>query len=298
MKMKLIAAIGSVVLTGLVGVAACAPAPTGGLGPAPGGSTSPRPTSQPTHTTPAPPPSSAPTASPVTLQTWFTRDGKLFQTQRTVPATRGVGKAAINAVLAGPSTTEASAGLVSDVPAGTSLLGLNIVRGVATVDLSSSFGASAPASAVSLRLAQLVYTLTQFGSVRSVHWRINGQDVTSVAGVPVTGPQTRAGYAGDLPPILVTSPLIGATVTSPVTVAGTANVFEAVVSIEILNASGKEIARTFTMASCGTGCRGTYSTSVAFSVPVTQKGTILVFERSARDGSPVHVQRIPVTLTA
>jgi immunoglobulin-like protein involved in spore germination/sporulation and spore germination protein len=297
MKYKLLAAIASAVLAG---VAACGPAPTGGLGPAPSGRASSAGTTVPASGTPqapTPPASgSVSPAGPVTLQAWFARGGKLFETSRTVPATRSVGKAAVNAVLAGPNAAEANAGLVSDVPAGTSLLGLNIAGGVATVDLSSSFGAPAAASAVSLRLAQVVYTLTQFSSVRSVHWRINGQDVTSVAGVPVTGPQTQAAYAGDLPPITVSSPVIGATVTSAVTVSGTADVFEAVVSIEILNASGKEIARTFTMASCGTGCRGTYSTSVAFSVAGTQKGTIEVFERSAKDGSPVHMQAIPVTL--
>src|SRR6266851_976918 len=275
MKHKLIAAIAGAALASL---AACGPAATGGLGPAPSSSPSQQQSPQRTPPTRSPSP---PTASAVTLQAWFTRGGKLFQSQRTVPATRSVGKAAVNAVLLGPNTAEASAGLVSGVPAGTSLLGLNIASGVATVDLSSSFGAPAGRSAVSLRLAQVVYTLTQFSSVRSLHWRINGKDVTSIAGVPVTGPQTQAAYAGDLPPVIVASPVIGATVTSPVVVSGTADVFEAVVSIEILNASGKEIARTFTMASCGTGCRGTYSTSLAFSVPVTQKGTVEVFERSA-----------------
>jgi hypothetical protein len=230
------------------------------------------------------------------VQAWFTRGGTLFETQRAMPATRSIGAAAVNAVLAGPNQAEASAGLVSEIPGGTHLRGLNIASGVATVDLSSAFANSATASAVSLRLAQVVYTLTQFSTVRAVHWRINGQDVTTIAGVSVSGPQTRAGYASDLPAIIVVSPVIGSTVTSPVNVSGTADVFEAVVSIEVLNAAGHEIARTFTTATCGTGCRGSYSTQVGYSVTTTQKGIIEVFERSAKDGSPVHVQKIPVTL--
>jgi hypothetical protein len=295
------AAIASAVV---IGAAACGPAPTGGLGPAPGGSSSPQPTSQRTHTTSAsagqtrtPSPTATP-AGTITVQAWFARGGKLFETQRAAPATRSVGRAAVRVVLAGPNSAEAGAGLVSEVPAGTGLLGLNIAGGVATVDLSSPFGTPDPAAApaVSLRLAQLVYTLTQFATVRSVHWRISGKDVTNVAGVPVTGPQTRARYAADLPAIIVASPVIGAAVTSPVTVSGTADVFEAVVSIEILNAAGREIARTFTTASCGTGCMGSYSVAVSYSVPAAQRGIIEVFERSAKDGSPVHVQKIPVTL--
>jgi hypothetical protein len=289
-------------------LAACGPAPTGTLGPAPGSSAKAHTSAlaHPTLTTampgpqmPAPATSATPSPAPphaITLQAWFIRAGRLFETQRTVPATRGIGKAAVNAVLAGTNTAESAAGLVSAIPAGTNLLGLKIAGAVATIDLSSSFASQASSSAVSLRLGQLVYTLTQFGTVRSVHWRISGQDVTTIGGVPVSGRQTRPAYSGDLPAITVASPAIGAMVTSPVTVSGTADVFEAVVSIEILNSAGQEIARTFTTASCGTGCRGSYTTTISYSVPATQKGTLEVFERSAKDGSPVNMQKIPVTL--
>jgi hypothetical protein len=83
---------------------------------------------------------------------------------------------------------------------------------------------------------------------------------------------------------------------NPVAVSGTADVFEATVSVRILNSAGHEIARTFTNASCGTGCRGVYSVTIPYSVPRTQPGTIVVFESSAKDGQPVNVQQIPVTL--
>ena len=83
---------------------------------------------------------------------------------------------------------------------------------------------------------------------------------------------------------------------SPVTVSGTADVFEAMVSVRVLDSTGNQIARTFTTASCGTGCRGGYSVTVSYSVPRAQPGTIEVFESSAKDGQPVNVQLIPVTL--
>jgi hypothetical protein len=73
-------------------------------------------------------------------------------------------------------------------------------------------------------------------------------------------------------------------------------VFEATVSVRILDSAGHEIARTFTTASCGTGCRGGYSVTIPYSVPRAQPGTIVVFESSAKDGQPVNVQQIPVTL--
>jgi hypothetical protein len=199
-------------------------------------------------------------------------------------------------MLAGPSAAEYAAGLRSQIPAGTALRGLNIAAGTATVDLSSSFGAAASPSTTRLRMAQVVYTLTQFPTVTRVRFEINGQAVTSIGGVPVRGPQTPAMYSGYLPAIIVQNPVIGGQVTSPVTVSGTADVFEATVSLRILNSAGKEIARTFTTATCGTGCRGDYSVAVRYAVTHEEPGTIEVFETSMENGQPLNVQLIPVTL--
>ena len=93
------------------------------------------------------------------------------------------------------------------------------------------------------------------------------------------------------------SPSIGDLIHSPVTVGGTADVFEATVSVRILDGSGNEIAHTFTQATCGTGCRGDYSTAVSYDVGSEQQGTVEVFETSAKDGSRINVVDIPVTLT-
>jgi Immunoglobulin-like domain of bacterial spore germination len=97
-------------------------------------------------------------------------------------------------------------------------------------------------------------------------------------------------------PIEVTEPARGATVTSPVTISGTADVFEATVSIRILDATNNVLAETFTTATCGTGCRGDYTIDVPFSVNTPQQGVIQVFEVSAKDGSMINTVRIPVTL--
>jgi len=231
------------------------------------------------------------------LHAWFTRQGKLFVTERVVPTTPSVGRAALDRLLAGPSAAEYAAGLRSQIPGGTELLGLRIASGTATVDLSSSFGAAASLSTMPLRIAQVVYTLAQFPSVVGVRFEINGQGVTTIGGVPVQDLQTPAMYNGYLPAITVQTPVIGQQVTSPVTVSGTADVFEAVVSIRILNSVGSEIARTFSTASCGTGCRGDYSVPLSYTVPQEEPGMIEVFESSPKNGQPVNVQLIPVTLT-
>jgi hypothetical protein len=285
----------------------CGTPSAGSLGPAPtttGGASSPAsPRASGTASAAASPSGQPPTATPtpgsareVGVQAWFSRNGKLFVTQRTVPVTTGVGRGALDRLLTGPSAAENAAGLRSQIPAGTTLRSLSISAGIATADLSSSFESAASPSVMPLRIAQVVYTLTQFPTVTGVRFAIDGQGKTVVGGVPVQSPQTRAMYGGYLPAITVQSPVIGAQVGNPVAVSGTADVFEATVSMRILNSAGHEIARTFTNASCGTGCRGVYSATIPYSVPRTQPGTIVVFESSAKDGQPVNVQQIPVTL--
>ena len=184
------------------------------------GHSQPASTAQPPSGHQAPPPTSAttqlPTATPtqgtaqqIVLQTWFTRQGKLFVTERTVPATISVGRAALDRLLAGPSAAEYAAGVRSQIPVGTRLLGLRITAGTATADFTSSFGSAAGPSTMPLRIAQVVYTLAQFPSVTGVRFEINGQGVTVIGGVPVQDPQTPAMYDGYLPAIIVLNPVIG-----------------------------------------------------------------------------------------
>jgi hypothetical protein len=101
---------------------------------------------------------------------------------------------------------------------------------------------------------------------------------------------------GAEPAIAVRTPVAGDEVAAPVTVAGTADVFEGTVSIRVLDANGQELAATFATATCGSGCRGRYSEEVFFFTQERQDGTIEVFESSAADGSPLHLVRVPVIL--
>jgi spore germination protein GerM len=250
-------------------------------------------------------PSASPTASPLpsstqttTYELWFNYDGYLFVTHRTEPFTAGVGTRALEMLLGGPTNAEDAAKVGTSINPGTRLLGLSINDGVATVDLDEAFRAEeTPAIAVG-SLSQIVYTLTQFDSIQEVLFQVDGTPLTNFGGYELDGPQGRADFADQLPWILVESPRIGQRVSSPVTISGSANVFEAVVSISVLDEQGRTLASTFTMATCGTGCRGTYSTDVRYDVGTTQPGTIRVYEVSAMDGSQINVVDIPVTLMA
>ena len=288
----------TVVLAALT--AACAETGAQPIGPAPS-TEPPSPSASPSGGSSSPSASGTPSPTvdrSMTYELWFTYDGSLFVTQRTEPFTPAVGTRALEALLAGPTSAERAAELHTTINPGTQLRVLTIDDGVATVDLDATFvDQETPAIAVG-SLAQVVFTLTQFDSVRGVRFEVDGTPLTNFGGYELDGAQRRANFADQLPAILVRSPRIDERVSSPVHISGTADVFEAVVSIAILDRNGRVIASTFTMATCGTGCRGTFSTDVAYDVAATQHGTIRVYEVSAMDGSEINVVNIPVTLTA
>jgi len=279
---------------------ACAGSGAQPLGPAPSNEPSPTPSSWTspigTPTSPSPSPSPIPTRS-MTYEVWFNYDGYLFLSHRTEPFVPAVGAVSVEAVLDGPTNAESVAGVNSAITPGSDLLSLLIDDGVATVNLSEAFTSEeTPAIAVG-SLSQIVYTLTQFDSIDGVLFEVGGTRLTNFGGYGLDGPQRRASFADQLPAILVQSPGIGERVSSPVTISGSADVFEAVVSIAILDEHRHTVASSFTMATCGTGCRGSYATDVRYHVGTRQPGTIRVYEVSAKDGSPLHVVEIPVILT-
>src|SRR3989337_4128611 len=98
------------------------------------------------------------------------------------------------------------------------------------------------------------------------------------------------------PAIIVNRPLGESEVDSPVTVAGTANVFEANVLIRIVGAGREVFAATFTTATCGSGCRGGFSEHVEFDVAEPTQATVQVYEESAETGRPINMIEVPVTL--
>ena len=238
-------------------------------------------------------------ASGVGYQVWLVRGESLFVTWREREGTPRVGTAAMEDLLAGPTPLEARAGVSTVIPAGTRLLGLTISNGIATVDLSSEFESGGGSASMSARLAQVACTLDQFETVKGVSFELDGQsvDVFSGEGIVLDHPVRCRDYQDLLPVILVEHPAIGQRVESGITVSGSANVFEANVTVRVLDAGGTELSRGFTTATCGTGCRGTFSMDVDFEVTHEQAGTIVISDDDAAGtGKPPHEVRIPVTL--
>jgi sporulation and spore germination protein/immunoglobulin-like protein involved in spore germination len=252
----------------------------------------------PTNTTPTSSTDGTTTPARSSVAVYFLRDGKVSPVRRTITATPAVARAAVKALLEGPTAEEAADGLASAIPAGTHLRDIAVAGGVATVDLDGSVDDGGGSASMLGRVAQVVATLTRFPTVQRVAFRIDGEPVETLGGegVVVQPPIGRAAIEGDTPQILVESPLPGDSVTSPVRLRGTANVFEATVSIDVRDAAGRLVKRTFTTATSGNGTRGTFDTTLP--LPGHEGNlTVVAYEASAKDGTPLHVVRVPLVLS-
>jgi hypothetical protein len=220
---------------------------------------------------------------------YFIRDGKVAPAYRAVPETQAVGTAALEALLAGPTAEESELGVSSAIPAGTTLLGLDVADGVATVDLSAEFEPLRDPASLAASLAQITYTLTQFSTVQSVWVASRGEPVGSQA-----EPLTRAAFDDLTPLILVEHPALGETVTSPIAISGTASVFEATLRVRLEGPDGESLWEDTVTASEGAPGRGTFAVEIPFAA--TGPGKLVAFSLSAKDGSEQHTFEVPVVL--
>ena len=233
------------------------------------------------------PSTTAATGTPRRVAIYLVREGKVAPVPRIVRDASGDAMYPALLELAHAhdrlSEREQSEGYETSVPptvasAGTSS-GLDVVDGVARVAL---WEAPLPRMAQ----AQVVYTLTRFPDVKRVVFVADGRE---------SRPFTRKDFEDETPQILVESPLPGDSVTSPIRLRGTANVFEATVSLDVRDDAGKRILQTFTTATSGTGTRGTFDTMLPLP---GREGTVMVvaYEASAKDGRPLHVVEVPLKL--
>jgi spore germination protein GerM len=230
----------------------------------------------------------------------FTDNEGLVPVLREVPETKAVATAAMRALLAGPNDQEMDGrpAMFTAIPEGTRLLGLSIKDGIATVNLSREFESGGGSASILYRLGQVVYTLTQFRTVDGVLFQLDGEPVTvfSGEGIILDHPVGREDYTDQLPAIFVDRPAWGASLGNPGRVSGLANVFEATFLVQVRNAAGDILLEQQVMASCGTGCWGTFRTEVEYRVSKAQYGTLRVFNLSAKDGTPEHVTEYTVWL--
>ncbi len=222
----------------------------------------------------------------------------LVPVRREVARTQAVATVALSELLAGPTPDERSAAISSAIPDRTLLLGLTIDDGVATVDLSREFESGGGSMSMFGRIAQVVYTLTQFSTVEQVLFRLDGEpvEVFSGEGILLADPVGRDDYLDMVPTILVDRPAYGGELGNPARLVGVAIVFEATFQVAIVDADGVILAETTAMTDEGNAW-GDFDVTIPYQVERPQMGSLIVWVYSARDGSQIDTREYPVWLT-
>jgi hypothetical protein len=223
----------------------------------------------------------------MSVKAFFLRGNALVPVLSEAPQTPAVAKAALEALLAGPP-----AGYQTAIPSQTTLVDVTLVGFAATVDLSPSLS-----SLTRTAQAQIVDTLSQFPTVQSVAITAGTTSVelSDSVGAPLGRPATALDYA-DLSteaPIFVRTPTRDSTVTSPVTLSGTAVAFEATFVVEV-RARGDLLGTHTINASVGAPERGTWSTTLELPDGPVQ---LLFYEPSAADGSHLHPTEVDLNVS-
>ncbi len=218
---------------------------------------------------------SVPAEAPTVLKVYFLRDGKVAPVARAVVAGPAVARAALEELLEGPTPEEGPA-VETSIHAGVAVDSVAIADGVARVSLNEPLNDDRA-------YAQVVYTLTQFPTVKRV----------AVDARPAVARPALEEYT---PAILVESPLPGSTVEPGFEVTGTANTFEATFHYELRDVSDRVISKDFVTATSGSGTRGTFRFTVPYETDRPQEGSLTVFEISAANGSRIKEVAIPLRL--
>ncbi len=193
---------------------------------------------------------------------------RLVPVWRDATAPQGV-RGAIEALLAGPTPVERLGvpALSTAIPPDADLLGVTVVNGLATVDLTDAFltGGEAPVD----RLAQVVYTATRFEEVESVTFRIAGEPFT---GLP--GGAGRSAFRDLQGAVFVDEPPYGGTAPQPGRLRGEARIAAGSFRVAVTDSEGVVVA-DFAVESEGTEW-APFDVPLRYFVDVDQPGELRV----------------------
>ncbi len=245
-----------------------------------------------TVSTPAPP-TTTPTAL-VDVRIYLLRGERLATTRRQVEGP-AVLRDTLVELLEGPTDSERAAGLHTEIPDGTTLLDVKLADGLATVDLSRDFERGGGSLSMTARLAQVIFTATQFDNVDEVLFWLDGAPVEYLGGegLVLSDPLQRRDVDWALTKgIIIDTPTPGATVTTPIAVTGEGDVFEADFPMEVRR-DGERISDVVIVFAGAWGEWADFETSISVDVPA---GPIELVAISPVGCSPDSEPNCPVDL--
>ena len=121
---------------------------------------------------------SQPGAVPEQGTIYLVRDGRLVPLTVPLPRLATMPQALMQALV----TSDPPGELKTAVPTNTQLIDVGVSSGTAVVDLTGEFERSAPGRVLALRVAQVVYTLTEAPGVTEVQLAIEGNVAAVVTG--------------------------------------------------------------------------------------------------------------------
>jgi spore germination protein GerM len=170
------------------------------------------------------------------------------------------------------------------------------IEGLRVVDLSAEFAEGSGSGALGdfTMLNQMIFTATDDEMVTEVLFTVDGEPVTQFGseGLDISGPLSRESFLDQVNSVNLESVITGIG-EFPQVIEGIANVFEATVSLELVDSDGNVLYEDFTTATCGTGCWGDFSFFVEDFDFAANPVTVRVFWHSAEDGSPADVVSVP-----
>lgn len=113
---------------------------------------------------------------------FFIRADRLVGVSRQLSADGPPAEVALRALLVGTRPVEARRGIGSELSSAVRLLDVEIVATTAVVDLSGEFQEPAAPDRIALRVAQVVWTLTELPGVTGVRFVIDGEPVAIAVG--------------------------------------------------------------------------------------------------------------------
>lgn len=208
--------------------------------------------------------------------------------------------ATIDDLVRGPLDVEVASGMTTGFRAGTTRtdpIKLDPAKKTATVSLSNQFHSNDP-NIQAVRMAQIVFTLTQFPTIQSVSFQVNGKKLSAVSGsgTELNGAATRNDYTALMPKILIDSPAAFAEVSTPIKINGTAAASRGTLWYRLVDSDNHVIAENRIPAQRRGDERRTVKISVPYELDKADRGALVVYERLPKETRERNTFAIPVDL--